>query len=208
MTRRAGRIRGFTLLELIIAISIFALVSAMAYGGLNAVLRSANATREAEAKLEALQLAMAVLMQDFTQLTNRSVRDAYGDTRPALIGPDPQTGGFQFTRRGWPNPAEQPRGTLQRVIYRVEDGVLIRGYWLALDAAPNAEPVQMPLLEGVSSITLRYLGEESTWVDQWPPLTATPAPSKLPKAVELTLGTEHWGEIVRLIPIEEASDGS
>ncbi|WP_448514791.1 type II secretion system protein GspJ, partial [Parathermosynechococcus lividus] len=76
-------------------------------------------------QLEALQLGMAVLMQDFTQITNRPVRDAYGESRAALLVPDPLTGGVQLTRRGWPNPAEQPRGTLQRVFYRVDDGMLI-----------------------------------------------------------------------------------
>ncbi|MGF1548289.1 MAG: type II secretion system minor pseudopilin GspJ [Thiotrichales bacterium] len=200
-TRNAG----FTLLELMIAISIFAVVSALAYGGLNAVLAAANATRTAAAELEALQLGMALLLQDLSQITDRPVRDLYGEQQPALQSPDPRDGGARLTRRGWPNPNAQPRGTLQRVLYRLDGSTLIRGYWRELDAAPNSEPVELALLEGIDGFALRFMANDRSWSESWPPLAATldePA-AGIPRALELTLRSARWGEIQRVIVVEE-----
>ncbi|MGF1643530.1 MAG: type II secretion system minor pseudopilin GspJ [Thiotrichales bacterium] len=195
---------GFTLLELMIAISIFAVVSALAYGGLNAVLVSANVTRDAATELEALQLGMAIMTQDLSQITDRPIRDPFGDQQPALQSPDPRHGGAQFTRRGWPNPNQQMRGTLQRLYYRHEVDTLWRGYWPALDAGPNDEPVEVRLLEGIERFGLRFMAEDHSWVERWPPLSTTPdeAPSGIPRAVELTLQATRWGEIQRVIVVE------
>ncbi|HHJ19363.1 MAG TPA: type II secretion system protein GspJ [Gammaproteobacteria bacterium] len=199
--RLARSQRGFTLLELLIAVAIFAVVSALAYGGLSSVLRSSFQTQEANHSLGALQLAMSLIHQDLSQITNRSIRNEYGDVEPALKAPGDVDRLLSFTRRGWRNPAEQPRSTLQRVAYRLDDTTLIREYWRHLDAAANAEVVKLPLLEGVEEVKLKFLGTDGNWKEGWPALGAREGDPALPRALKITLKVKKWGSISRTFPI-------
>lgn len=189
---------GFTLLEIIIAVGIFAVVSALAYGGLNTILRSSEKTEEASKQLESLQLAMSVIQQDLSQITDRPIRNEYGEKEGAVVSPGTFGRLISFTRRGWKNPAERPRSTLQRVAYLLEDNQLIREYWPQLDAAPGVETIKLPLLEGVTEIKFRFLDKNKRWQNEWPPLTATKKVIPPPLALEITLVTENWGAIPRL----------
>ena len=189
---------GFTLLEIIIAVGIFAVVSALAYGGLNTILRSSEKTQEASAQLESLQLAMSVIQQDLSQITDRPVRNEYGEKEAAILSPGTFGRLISFTRRGWKNPADRPRSTLQRVAYLLEDDKLIREYWPQLDAAPGVETIKLPLLDDITEIKFRFLDRNKQWKNQWPPLTATKKVIPPPLAVEITLITKNWGAIPRL----------
>lgn len=189
---------GFTLLEIIIAVGIFAVVSALAYGGLNTILRSSEKTQEASAQLESLQLAMSVIQQDLSQITDRPIRNEYGEKEAAILSPGTFGRLISFTRRGWKNPADRPRSTLQRVAYLLEDDKLIREYWPQLDAAPGVETIKLPLLDDITEIKFRFLDRNKQWQNQWPPLTATKKVIPPPLAVEITLITKNWGAIPRL----------
>ncbi len=199
MTRPA---RGFTLLELLVAMAIFALLSALAYGGLNQLLASADQTRRAHRTLAELQLAVSLLTRDLAQAAPRPIRDEYGATRAALEAGDDGDTLLRFTRRGWRNPTDLPRSTLQRVAYRVADGTLYRRYWHHLDRAPGETPVELPLLTGVRALQLRLRDDQGRWHDAWPPLDQAPGTrDRLPRAVELRLDTERWGTITRRVPL-------
>ncbi len=190
--------RGFTLLEIIIAVGIFAVISALAYGGLNTVLRSAHKTEAVAADLQQLQLAMSIIQQDLSQITNRPVRNEFGEREGAVLSPGTFGRLISFTRRGWKNPAERPRSTLQRVAYRLDDTTLVREYWPQLDASPGVETLQFPLLEGVTEVRFRFMDEQKKWRSEWPPISATKKILSPPIAVEITLVTEKWGSIPRL----------
>jgi general secretion pathway protein J len=196
--------KGFTLLELVIAIGVFAILSALAYGGLNSILNATTQTREASSALQDLQMAIGIIQQDFSQITPRSIRDEFGEPQPAVKS---QTGIeelIQFTRRGWRNPIQQPRSTLQRVAYRLEEKTLIRKYWRHLDLAPNPQFVSLPLLEGIEEITLQFHDKKGTEpIQSWPPIRDGDTSALLPRAIEITLMTERWGEVTRLIPLLE-----
>ena len=195
------RDKGFTLLEIIIAVGIFAVISALAYGGLNTVLRSAQKTEAAADELQQLQLAMSIIQQDLSQITDRPVRNEFGEREGAVVSPGSFGRLITFTRRGWKNPAERPRSTLQRVAYLLEDGKLIREYWPQLDAAPGVETVKYPLLENVTEVRFRFLDEQKKWRNEWPPLSATKKILSPPRAVEITIVSEQWGSIPRLFPL-------
>ncbi len=197
----ARREKGFTLLEIIIAVGIFAVISALAYGGLNTVLRSAQKTEAAADELQQLQLAMSIIQQDLSQITDRPVRNEFGEREGAVVSPGSFGRLITFTRRGWKNPAERPRSTLQRVAYLLEDGKLIREYWPQLDAAPGVETVKYPLLENVAEVRFRFLDEQKKWRNEWPPLSATKKILSPPRAVEITIVSEQWGSIPRLFPL-------
>ena len=190
------RTRGFTLLELVVAIGIFGLVSLMAYGGLNSVLKG---RRQVESYLERtgeFQRAYRRLRDDFQQVRTRPARDGYGDVQPALRG-DHDTR-VEFTHGGWRNPGQAPRSSLERVDYALVDKKLMRESFRVLDQAQDTKAVSIALLEQVDDMQLRYLNTSREWSDTWPPQDTTGQLQKItapPLAVEMTLRTRDWGDL-------------
>lgn len=193
---------GFTLLELLVALSIFAVLALLAYGGLTSMLNTrAQADEHAEA-LRELQLAYRTLERDIEQYVPRSVRDEYGQDQPAISAGMEIGAALELTHGGWRNPAEQARSTLQRVAYSVQDDTLVRSVWMSLDRPSDAKPAEQALLQGVAELQLRLLDANDTWQERWPPAgQSTPPPgapvpaAPPPRAVEMVLKTERWGEL-------------
>lgn len=199
--------RGFTLLELLVALSIFALISALAYGGMNRVLAQRVQTEEKADKLQKLQITYTIFERDFAQLVNRPVRNAYGNTLEALVGSD-GIDGVELTRAGRANPAGFRRSSLQRVRYAAEDDKLLRQAWKVLDRSPDSEAVQQVLYEPLQAFSLRYLDQTDQWRETWPPVVSTTAatstPAGLPRVVEVTLESKDFGKLVWLFRSPEA----
>jgi len=198
---------GFTLLELIVVIGIFALMAAMAYGGLSVVLHTRTRVETALADTAALQKAYWIMRDDFQNAVPRSVLDNDNQRRYALqyTGIDRRV---SLTRAGWPNPLDLPRSTLRRLSYFYDDGKrrLVRRTWPVLDRAPRTAPVDTTVLEHVQSMRWRFLDGNGRWQEQWPtasvlqtvagavsPTTGSQPPP--PRAVELTLEVKHWGRL-------------
>jgi general secretion pathway protein J len=204
--------RGFTLLELLIAMAIFAVISVMAMGGYVQLSRQSERLDVSMQRVRAVQMAMMRFEQDFAELEPRPVRDALGSSsEPALLADTRSQAIVQFTRAGWSNPAAIQRSTMQRVAYRLEDGKLYRDYWTVLDRTLTNEPVKVQLVDQVRTFRLRFMDRTRTWSDQWPAtnaqsaalLNGTPnaALSDRPLAVEVTMELEDWGTLVRLIEV-------
>lgn len=196
--------RAFTLIEVLVALAIFGILAALAYGALSQTLLSAEMLNARMDRLQAIQRTMRHLSQDFAQLAPRPVRLELGDA----IGPALQTDlrsdyALELTRGGWSNPAALPRGTLQRAAYRLEDDELVRYYWTVLDRTLSNEPVGVTILDGVENLLFRYLLDSGDWIEQWPPPNA-PGPLGLrqrPRAVEIILTLEDEGELRRLVEV-------
>lgn len=205
MTRR--RPRGFTLLELIVVLGIFGVLSVMAYGGLASVMKSREHIAASLARTTELQKAYLRLREDFQQLRARGVRDEYGETAPALMMT--RDGAVEFTRGGWHNPLALPRATLERVAYRVNgDKQLVRSSWRVLDRAQSSLPVDLPVLDKVERVAWRFLDPSLQWHDGWPDTTGTAGgPANLdaaPRAVEITLELTDLGTLRFLFANENA----
>lgn len=197
--------RGFTLLELLIAIAIFALLGLGTYRLLDSVLQTDTVTRDHELQLRELVRAMAAFERDVLQVQARPTRDPFGDPRAALLGEDLDNPALELTRSGWRNPLGQPRAGLQRVRWQLSGELWQRQYWTVLDQAQDSQPQVQQALDGVTRLQLRYLDQAGSWQTSWPPLSNNPddALKLLPQAVELVLEHRRYGELRRLLRLPE-----
>lgn len=195
---------GFTLLELLVAVAIFAVLSAMAYGGLRNVIDNSQQTEIAMQRLQQVQLAMLKISRDLTQLSQRSIRDEYGNTSNYILTGQGDDIFIEFTRSGRRNPAEMLRSHLQRVAYKIEENTLSRLHWPHLDRTQEMLPYESVLLEEVESASIRFLDNNNEWHNEWPPLSATgqlDGSSVALSAIEFTVTLQDWGELVRIFMV-------
>lgn len=144
--------RGFTLLELLIAIAIFALLALATYRMFDSVMQTDQATRVQEQRMRELVRAMGALERDLTQAVERPVRDELGDNRGAFLSEGENDQIVEFTRGGWRNPLGQARSRLQRVRWSLSGETLERRYWLVLDRAQDSKPRVQQVLDGVTAL--------------------------------------------------------
>jgi general secretion pathway protein J len=189
--------RGFTLIEIIVVVLVFSIMAAMAYGGLNSVLRTRNGIEDSFARTAAFERAYQRLRADFQNVRYRPIRDAYGDVQPAVIAA--RDGAVSITRGGWRNPMSVTRATLERVSYKVEDKKLQRSSFRVLDQATDSKPVTLTVLEGVEEMKWRFMDDSREWREGWPAqVMQTPednASALPPRAIELTIVTKDWGPL-------------
>ncbi|MBT8097127.1 MAG: type II secretion system minor pseudopilin GspJ [Woeseia sp.] len=198
------RVAGFTLIEVLVAIAIFGIMSALAYGALSQTISSSEILGERMNRLQSMQRAIRQLDSDFMQLAARPVRKDLGDTFSPALQADSLSGvALELTRAGWSNPTGMPRGTLQRVAYVVEDEELLRYYWNVLDRSYTNEPIVVSLLDGVDALQIRYLLDNGEWSERWPPETnaVNAGLRNRPRAVEIVLRLINEGDITRLIEV-------
>ena len=203
------RAHGFTLVELLVAVAIFAIIGLVAASGLRSVIRLRDQSDKTMHRLRQVQLAMSILARDFSQLAPRPIHDELGSVRPALAaGPD-NVPPIEFTHGGWPNPLGLPRSTLQRVAYTLEDGKLMRYTWPMLDRSVQADPLKQELLSDVSALDVEYMDPSSgQLLNVWPPINQgavnpanKPPADLLPRAVSIKLTLKDWGDVTRLVEV-------
>ena len=205
------RSKGFTLIEILVAVAIFGLLSVGAYTVLDAGMRSRQQTESRLNQLETLQRAVQIIEQDLRMISLRFTRDEFGDRLPLLKGQSEQSGQqafLEFTRADWRNPAGLPRSNLQHVIYHFEEGKLERLHSIFLDQASNSPKIIRTLLEDVSAFSLEFLNAQNQWNKDWSILGFLDGQVLLPKAIKVKIELEPFGEIERLIVIATIAEKS
>ncbi len=196
---------GFTLLELLVAMAVFAIMSVMAYSGLSSVLTAREQTDEAAERLGEIQIAMNIIQRDLEQAVNRDVRSEFGDRLRAFRVIEDGEPRLEFTRTGYRNPVLLPRSNMQRVGYGVEEKTLQRWQWTVLDRAQDTVPGKFILLENVDTLEFRFLDAKGGWHTVWPPGGGGPdILTPMPRAVEVNITLEDWGKITRLLVLPKA----
>lgn len=187
---------GFTLVEALVALTVFALIAAAGTAVLSMSIDNRFAVRTASDRSAALQRTRSLLKADLGQATTRRTRDRNGEPQAlALVGAKgPGEPVLTVTRAGWSDPDGAGRSSLQRVEYRLVEGRLERRVSPFLDGSPPGPP--QLLLSGVTDLTVSFLldGEE----------TSVPIPGPAggpPDAMRLTLTLEGYGRITQLFLI-------
>ena len=196
--------RGFTLLEMLVALAVFGVIGVMAGRILSGMVDMSEFTNQRSAVLAQAQRAFSVIERDVLQLAARPVRDEFGEPTPALaVG---RTTLAEFTRAGWRNPLGEPRAQLQRVAYALREDTLLRLYWPVLDRADDARPVAQTLLTGVVDATFVVRDGAGAEHARWPAQSSDGDGhgDAQPVALELRLRLENHGQLKRLWPTPTA----
>ena len=175
--------RGFTLVEVLIAVAIVALLSVLGYRALSALSDSEEKLAAEATRWRTLDLFFARLEADLRQAMPRSAR--LGDTRePAWLAATDAggNGSLQFSRAG-PEFVLEPSSAGARLGYRYREGGVEVLYWASYDRPFGAAPTVYPLISGVSSFRLAYLAKDGSWLDTWP----RAGEADLPRAVKVDL---------------------
>lgn len=188
MNARPSRIKGFTLLELLIAMGIFAIMATMAYGGLKSVIDTRQATQARATRVRQLQQTLYLLNEDLLQALPRSIRDELGDDEPAFRGGNGQEL-LSLTRAAPELLTDSGRSRLLRVSYRFESGKLYRLVWTTLDRTQQSQPLRKHILDA-DGVQIQFFGSE--WTGSWP-LSG----GAVPKAVEVIFSLSGLGDVRR-----------
>lgn len=195
------RATGFTLLELLVSISIFSVLGLGAYQMLQTVVDSHERVRSGVDTYTQMNLALNTIQRDFNQFSPRPIRDEYGEPLAPMVFENPDYI-IEFTRGGWRNPAGRPRSRLQRVAYRLDydNETLIRDFWEVLDRAEDSEPRSQILMTGVTDFQVTGFAGES---EEDTGFELDERDRAAPLAVEVTLSTEALGDTQRLFQLVE-----
>ncbi len=201
LTQLRKSTRGFTLLELLVSISIFSILGLGAYQMLQTVIQSNERVREASEGATSLNLAFSILQRDFNQFVPRQVRDQYGDPVAPLVFEN-EDYAVEFTRGGWSNPAGRSRSRMQRVAYSIDydEETLSRHFWEVLDRAEDSEPISQVLLEGVTDFRVTGFVDDSASALE-SEFELEEEQQQAPIGVEVVIAVEGVGEVERLFQL-------
>lgn len=223
------RSQGFTLLEVLIALVISALIAVMAFESLNAADNGATRTNEVLMEINRLDRAWQIIAADLRHVIPPAAADKNTVFQAESLkssGEDADQTVLLFKRRGWVNFSNLPRSDLQLVGYRVVEGKLWRDFLpernleLSDIDLEDDDGFHQLLLEDVEDIQLRFLfqgaisskgksvledaGFSNDWLQKWPDNNQQGASAQdLPLAVEITIELKGVGSSVRLFAMPE-----
>lgn len=190
-----NKFRGFTLIEVLLAIAIFAVISLASVSIFDGVIQSEEISKNKMSRLNEIQRALLIMERDFLQISYRSVRIEGEAPITDFIyseGSDfsSQTATIAFVRGGWTNPGLLiPRSDLQSVAYRLEGNILERLHYNFVDSVVGEEPKVRQLISNVNAFELMYF-----YQNKWQKKVVK---GQLPQAIQIKIETDDFGLIER-----------
>jgi general secretion pathway protein J len=189
------RSQGFTLLEVLIAIAIFSVISMASFSIFETVINSDAATKARTDRINELQRGFLIIERDMLQIARRSVRlngeaplsdflhtdnDSFTTSEQAIA----------FVRHGWTNPGLLlPRSDMQSVAYQLNENTVERVHFNFVDAVLGEVPKVRPLISQVEKLNFEFY-DGKKWQN-------TLQENTLPMAIAIELDTTDYGIIRR-----------
>lgn len=196
--------QGLTLIELMIALAITAIIATTAYQILTLSQQSSDSNYRDSERLLELDRGFGLIQRDFQQLLPRPIRTPLQEVKPAFMSLNSNAIGFELSRSNWSNPLEQHRAEVQRLQFFLYRDALYRRALPQLDLAEQSPAEATLLISNINQLQLRYLhgktgSNGSRWIDHWPPETDEARQLELlPSAIELEIDSADLGKIRRL----------
>ena len=202
---RANNHRGFTLIEILVAVFIVGIISVVMLRGLQTAISTKNHLERNSIRLQNLEFSLSLINSDVQNIVNQPITNSDDKELPAVFLHADNSHMLEFTRGGVSNPLSASRSTLLRVAYSWEDGKLLRTLWSTLDRTSETQVYTRELMSGVTSMQWRFLStttnfSANNWINMWPPASLS-RDNNLPRAIELTLNIKGWGEITRVFVV-------
>ncbi len=197
---------GFSLIELLVAVAVFALASALAWAGLSAVTETRQRLALEQQQFASVQRSVDFLARDLATAVDRPVRAGRTGSRESLVGDRRR---IAFTRMSVASELQTSASALERVVWFLDNKALVRGRYAVLDRPDDLSLSQRRMDEGVRDFIVRYLDHSGGWHEHWPPADQEKTDSAdLPRAVEFRIQFESMGEIRRVIELASAKPRS
>lgn len=210
--RRREKSTGFTLIEVMVAIAVFAVIAAGVYRVLSTMVDSQDRVATHADALRDLQRSLWFIAMDMNQLVMRDVRKPNDKRSPAVVA-DSDDFLLQFTRQGLRNPLLAARSDLERVAYSLgqvqrkqhkgKGKSLLRHTWGAVDRRDNAEENIQVLFEDVDDARLEFMDQKGDWKTDWPEKKMDDKEHVriLPVAIRLTVTTGRYGVLEQIFQV-------
>ncbi len=196
--------QGFTLIEILIALTIFAVLATITSSSLYYAFNTQKLVNIQSERLTEIQLALSIIQQDLSQVVDRPVRGNDMRLFPALIG---RSDYLEFTRNGVVNPNSiEKRSALKRVALVCNQHSLVHRTWQTLDSIDRNSSQDKVLIDNLSVCQFNYLNQNLQSLPEWreQAVNQNQQPEPLPKAIQLNLKLKDWGEINLLYSIPGA----
>ncbi len=201
---------GLTLVEVLIAVIIMALIGTISYQALDTTIRSKEVVENHLKELSKIDRAWLLIEGDLKNMVNHNIAQSFGPGGGSALSPlvlenSDEEYWLVVLRAGHANPLNFIRSELIRVGYRVQDSVLWRDVWYNISSVDVDQARNQKVLDNIEEVEIKLLSPTATsfdggpWVDKWPPQGAQP--EEMPFAVEITLRLEDDEEISRLFSL-------
>jgi general secretion pathway protein J len=171
---------GFTLIEVMVALFIFALLASAALALLTVSVDSENVAREKSDQQAMLRRFSTILRQDLAHSLARPSRDDRGNFKSAFYAQDDVIMGF--VRGGIQRLDELGGYDVRRIEYRYADGVLRRFVYSHVDGSNAGQ--ETVLFDNIEQISMRYRLETGLWQDEWRDQRLTAQPIAIEMVIE------------------------
>ncbi|VUD53575.1 Type II secretion system protein J [Thalassocella blandensis] len=200
------RVQGLTLIEVMVAVSILAVIATISYQTLSITIASKDVVEAKLKEMARVDRAWLLLETDLKNNLSYERKQMLGPGSGELILPllIERNGDYSMVllRGGHPNPMNFPRSELIRVGYRLQDETLWRDVWYNLGSVDQDEARQQKIVDGVESFEISVLSDRANsfssgpWLDSW--TLKDQSNSKMPLALKITIKLEGYEEISRL----------
>jgi general secretion pathway protein J len=195
--------RAFTLIELLIAMTIFAVLAVISYHSLDSLFKTREHLTVQSNNLRDLALLFVRLENDFAAIIDRPVRNADNQKESALrlspLRPTENDASLVFTRGGFGGAAGASGGP-KRIGYRLREGTLELLMWPSLDMAPRVLPQVHAALANVRDMQWRAMDRAGNYVAEWQS-TGAENVTYFPAALELSITLSSGVQYTRLFTL-------